>query len=159
MFTNNSTLADEITTATGRLRRERDLEANELERVRRFDAGKCRDCNRKRRPTGKLCGHCRNRIEKNTPRDLGKQARRGRLSIQEADGQDLKLAVQAICQGASGLGEVSGRSELTKFERRRFESEPLSQLLLGVKSAFEIAKRRGQVDEWLEAIKASLSRE
>lgn len=159
MFTSHSTLADEITTATGRPARARDLEPAELERRARVEQGLCERCDRKRRATGKLCGHCRNRIERNTVRDAGKQARRGRLSISEADGQDLKLAVQAICAGASGLEAVSGRPAMSKFERQREEAEPLSQLLLGCKAAFEIAKRRGQVAEWLEAIKLSLSRE
>ncbi len=153
--TQHSTLAD--VSASARPQRERNDEALEVERRNRYDRGICRDCNRKRRPTGKLCTLCRRRIERNTERDPGKQARKGRMSIADSDASDLKLAVQAICAGAAQLGAVSGA--LTKFERQRVELEPLSQLLLGVKSAFEVAKRRGCVAEWLEAIRLSLARE
>lgn len=159
MFSTNSTLADEITLNAGRQCRVRSSEPAEQERQARYDAGKCRDCERKRPATGKLCKWCRRRIERNTTRDASKQARRGRLSIGEADSQDARLMVQSICAGASGLETVAATGTLTRFERQRHELEPLSQLLLGVKSAFEIAKRRGQVDEWLEAIRLSLSRE
>lgn len=158
MFTGAiSSLAEE--TVSDRPRRERAGEAAELERQRRFEQGLCRDCDRKRPATGKLCKWCRRRIERNTVRDAEKQARRGRLSIRDCDQADAKLAMRAFAAGFSGLDAIAGRDDLNRNERKRFELEPLSQLLLGVKSAFEIAKRRGEVDEWLEAIKASLSRD
>lgn len=142
-----------------RPRRDRANEQNELERQARFDQGLCRDCDRKRRPTGKLCTWCRRRIESNTVRDAAAQPRKGRLSIGDCDKADARLAMRAFAAGFSGLDEVAARPDFNRNERKRFESEPLSQLLLGVKSAFEIAKRRGQVDEWLEAIRASLAKE
>lgn len=157
MFQNNSSLADEITLATSRTQRARTEEPHEIERARRVARGQCERCPRKRTKTGKLCTWCRRKIEANTVRDAAKQERRGRLSIAEADAQDLKLAVQAICAGTSGLAAMT--PGLAKFERQRAEVEPLSQLLLAVKSAFEVAKRRGQVDEWLAAIRQSLARE
>lgn len=159
MFSTNRMLADEISANTDRSRRVRDQEANEQARSARYDAGKCRDCERPRPPTGELCRWCRRRIERNTNRDPGKQERRGRLTIEDADEADKKLAMRAFCKGFAGLEAASGRSDLNRNERKRLELEPLSQLLLGVKSAFEIARRRGAVDEWLEAIRASLSKD
>lgn len=143
---------------TDRPRRQRDTEPSEIARRERYEAGLCRGCNRKR-TKGAFCTQHHNEVERNTARDPGKQARKGRLTIGDCDGADAKLAMRAFCAGFAGLDEVAARPDFNRNERRRFEAEPLSQLLLGVRSAFAIAKRRGMVDDWLDAIEQSLTKE
>lgn len=152
-----------------RPRRDRANEPSEQERQARRAKGRCIDCGR--RPFNLLaggkrrwkrtqrCDECRKRVEANTERDPNKRARAGRLSIADCDRDDAKLAMRSMCAGFAALDEIAGRPDLSRNERKRFESEPMSQLLLAVRAACSMAQRRGMLDEWLDAIEQAFTKE
>lgn len=152
-----------------RPRRDRANEAAEQRRRERQARGRCIDCGerpftllpsgRRRFKRTQRCDECRARVEANTARDPHKRERKGRLSIADCDRDDAKLAMRALCAGFAALDEISGRGDLTRNDRKRMECEPLSQVLLGVRSAFAIAKRRGIHEDWLDAIEQALTGE
>ena len=92
-------------------------------------------------------------------RDANKQTRKGRMTQGDCDLEDAKLAMRAFCAGFAGLDALTGHAALTRHERKQREGEPMSQLLLGIRSMFAIAKRRGLVDDWIDAIEQSLTKE
>ncbi len=104
MFDQSSSLAE--VAVSDRPARDRANEANEIERKQRYDAGLCRDCPRKRRPTGTLCGHCRNRIERNTVRDANKQPRKGPPGRAVELGMDASMAIREATEARAMLVEA-----------------------------------------------------
>lgn len=147
----------ELASEHDRPKRERSDEQCEVDRRARFEQGICRKptCTRKR-TKGAFCTQHYRKTEANTNRYRG-NAKAGRRSISSMDADDRKIAMAAFLAGYGGLEAVAKRPELSRFERASAELEPLSQILLCIKSSFEVAKRRGVADEWIDAIRLMLA--